>query len=225
MAFYKVSTAEDQVKDRGENVYINKSGIYDVILKHVIVNKSNNGSEAIDLVIEYEGVSQTLFGAVRLTNNDGSTNFGANMFNKLCIVCGASEGTEIADPVPVELPIGKGGEMKECMELAESAFQDEPITIRIQLEYGMYDGSIKERKVLKNIFRTTDHATAQEIVNNTDFGKQYIQEEKSADKVTYKDGILPEDVEKWRKEKMNGTKENKDDTSSKYQRHSFGRVV
>lgn len=45
-----------------------------------------------------------------LTNTDGSRNFGADLFNKFCIIAGATDGADIAEPVSRMLPMGKGGE-------------------------------------------------------------------------------------------------------------------
>ena len=63
MAFFTVKTDEENIRDySGENSsFINKSGIYEVIIKHVIVSRSANGSESIDLWIEYNGKEHTTF--------------------------------------------------------------------------------------------------------------------------------------------------------------------
>ena len=225
MAFFKISTSEDQIKDRGESNFIRNSGMYDVIIKHVLYNKSPNGSESIDLVIDYNGQEQVLWGAIRLTNNDGSPNISAPLFNKLCIVCGGEEGNEISDPVPVTLNIAKGGEPKDCMELQDLA--DNPVTMRIQMSYHIYAGEIREQKIIRNLFRSTDHATAQELVNKTNYGAQYNEELKIADKVEYKDDLTETEVQNWRKERASNRQQQ--DTqktpSGTFKRHSFGRTA
>lgn len=204
MAFYTVNTDEENIRDyEGESNYIHKSGIYPIIVKRVIVDKSPKGSEFINLWIDYNGQDQPIFQAMRLTNNDGTPNFGTKLFNKFCVVAGAENGTEIADPVPMMVPIGKGGEEKECMVLEQ--FNDTPMYVRIQMEYSMYDGKIKEQKVARNFFRYEDKATASEIINEVkDKGSQYIKEEEYAEKITYKDGLTEEDVEQYLKERKSG---------------------
>lgn len=222
MAFFRVSTNEDQIKDRNDSAYIRESGIYDVILEHALYNKSPNGSEAIDLVINYNGQIQTIWGAIRLTNNNGDAAYNANLFNKLCIVCGGEDGTEIKDPVPVTLPIGKGGESRECMELEDLA--DIPIGVRIQLEYSIYNEEIRENKAVKNFFRSTDHATAQEIVNNANFGCQYAEEMKTAKQIVYRNDLTKEEVDNWKKERANNRQQDSQkSTQSTFKRHSFSR--
>ena len=212
MGFFRVTHDEESVKDYegGNSAYISKSGIYPVIIKHVIVDKSPNGSEFINLWIEHEGQDQPIFQAMRMTNNDGSPNLGAKTFNKFAIVAGATENDEISDPVPVMVPIGKGGEEKECMILEQ--FDNTPMYMRVQMEYSMYNGEIKETKAVRNFFRYEDKATASEIVNNAENkGSQYAKEEEYADKITYKDGLTEEDVQQWLKDRKSGKKTEKKD--------------
>ena len=105
MGFFTVDTSEENVRDySGEgSAYINKSGIYDVVIKAVIVDKTQNGSEFLNLWIEHQGQEQPIFQAMRLTNNDGSPNLGAKLFTKLCVILGADNGqiliTKITQPI------------------------------------------------------------------------------------------------------------------------------
>lgn len=220
MAFFTVNTNEENVKDYVGNggKYLNKSGIYEIVIKNAFVDVSKNGSQSISLFFEYEGQPQTIYSAIRLTNNNGTPNIGAALFNKLAVVCGASEGSEIADPVPMQLPVGAGGTMKECMVLED--FNDMPVYMRLQMEYGMYEGKIQERKNIRNFFRVPDKATAAEIVNNTEVGLQYEKELEYADKVTYKDDLTEEDVAEWIKNR--GNKDKEETSASKPAPISFG---
>ena len=101
MAFFKVTTNEESVRDYTGNgsKWLNKSGVYEIIVKAVIADTTAKGSEYLNLWVEYEGQTQPLFQAMRLTNNDGSRNLGADLFNKFCIIAGATEGTEISKPL------------------------------------------------------------------------------------------------------------------------------
>ena len=223
MGFFKVDTNEENIRDyNGDGgAYINKSGIYDVILKSVIVDKTQNGSEFLNLWLEHQGQEQPIFQAMRLTNNDGSPNLGAKLFTKLCVILGATDGQEIADPVSRMVPIGKGGEEKECMVLED--FDDMPVKIRIQMEYSIYEGKIRQNKVIRNFYRIEDNATASEIINNSEEkGKQYESEKEYADKITYTDGLTEEEVQAWLKERRS---EKKDEEKKPTQtaRRSFGK--
>ena len=208
MGFFTVKTDEDSIKDYsgdGGN-FINKSGIYECIVKHAIVDTSANGSKSINLWIDYNGQEQMLFQAMRLTNTDGKENLGAKLFTKFCIVAGADNGTEVEDPVSVMLPVGKAKEEKECMVLEQ--FNDTPVLFRLQMEYSMYNGKIQEKKIVRNFFRLTDKATAAEIVNNSEEkGSQYEKELELADRVTYKDDLTNEDISNWVKSGRKGSNE------------------
>lgn len=206
MAFYKTSTDEENVRDyNGNSSYINTSGFYDIVIKDVIVDQTPNGSTFLNLWIECNGQLQPLYQAMRLTNNDGTANLGQRLFNKLCIIAGKEE---IADAVPKQIPMGKGGAMVDCMVLEDLA--DLPIQVRIQMEYSMYEGKIRESKVIRNFFRYEDKATASEIVNNAEFGKQYEKEAKYAEKVSYKDGLTEEDVAQYLKDRRSNKKQETD---------------
>lgn len=225
MAFFKVTTNEESVRDYTGNgsKWLNKSGVYEIIVKAVIADTTAKGSEYLNLWIEYEGQTQPLFQAMRLTNNDGSRNLGADLFNKFCIIAGATEGTEISEPVSRMIPMGKGGEEVECMVLEQ--FDDTPIVIRLQMEYSMYEGKIQQSKVIRNFFRFEDHATASEIVNSADAGKQFEAEQAYADKVSYKDGLTEEDVAEWFKNQRSGKQEdsNKKPAAGFGQKRTFGK--
>ena len=220
MGIFKVSTAEDKIKDSTGGNYINKSGIYDVIIKHAIYSTSPNGSTSIDLNFDYNGQNQTIFSAIRLTNNDGKENFESANFNKLCIIAGKTDGAEIADPVPVELPLGKNQEIKEVMELED--FRDLPVAMRVQMEYHRYQDKIQESKRVRNFFRNTDHATASEIVNGKRIGNQYEEELKIADKSNFKDDITPEEVIEFKKNRNTGGT-GEDTATPTFKRRSFGK--
>lgn len=208
MAFFTVSTNEENVRDYtpSNGQYINQSGIYEVIIKAVVVDQTAKGSQYLNLWLEHKGKEQPIYQAIRLTNNDGSANFGQQLFTKFCIVAGLGDNAEVSDPTPRMIPMGKGGSDVECMVLEE--FTDIPMFMRVQMEYSMYNGNIQETKNIRNFFRYEDKATASEIVNNVeDKGSQYEKEEEYADKVSYKDGLTEEDIVEWKKNRKAGAKE------------------
>lgn len=225
MAFFKVKTDEENVKDYSGDggKWINKSGMYDIVLKAVTVNSSAKGSEYLNLWLEYQGQEQTVYLAMRITNTDGSPNLGQKLFNKLCIVSGATEGADIGDPVSRMIPMGKGGEEVECMVLEE--FDNVPITMRVQMEYSMYNGEVQESKSVRNFFRFEDKATASEIVNNSDDkGKQFAIEQEQADRITYRDGLTEEDIAEWRKNRSSGKKQEASTPKQGFgQKRTFGK--
>jgi len=192
MAFAKVSKKQEDVKQSGGS-YINSSGIYPVNIIAPFVSVSNGGSTSVDLFLEHAGQKQPLYGSLRVTNNDDTTNkIGAKVFNQLLVITGVDE---VPYPIETELPMGKNGANKAAAVLED--LSDIDVLVRIQMEYGAYNGSITEKKVIKGFYRADDKATAEEIVNETDVGKGYENDQKYVDNVTYRDGVTEEQVTAW----------------------------
>jgi len=192
MAFYKASTKSEDVKQGGSN-HITASGLYPVTVLAPIVSVSQNGSTSIDMYVEHAGQKQVIYGNLRITNNDGSVNkIGSKVFNQLMII---SDKEEISDPVEQELPIGKKESAKTVAVLED--LSDIDVIMRVQMEYSTYNGSIKEKKVIKGFFRASDKASAEEIVNESEAGVGYEKDTKYEHNVTYKDGLTEEEVTSW----------------------------
>lgn len=192
MSFFKTSTKAEDLKQGGSN-HITSSGVYPVTILAPVVSVSKGGSTTVDLYVDHAGQKQIIYGNLRITNNDGTPNkIGAKVFNQLMIVAGLEE---VADPVEMELPIGKKESAKTVAVLEDLC--DVEVLMRVQMEYSVYRGDIQEKKVIKAFFRSTDNATAEEIVHGTEIGAGFEREQKYVDNVTYKDGLTEEQVKAW----------------------------
>jgi len=192
-SFFKAKTDAESVKeDVGGGKYISKSGLYDVNVIAPFVVTGNGEVVGVDFFVEYNGQKQPLYGNLKLTNKDGSENFGAKLFNKLMIVAGVED---VADPIDGELPMGKKGAMKDAAILEDLA--DIDVKVRVQMEYSIYNGNISEKTIIKGFYRPEDGATAEEIVNEADFGTQLEKDTPYAENVTYKDGLDEAQITKW----------------------------
>jgi len=192
MSFAKSSRKAADVKQSGGN-HINASGIYPIHIIAPVVSVSNGGSTSVDMFLEHSGQKQIMYGNLRVTNNDDSPNkIGAKIFNQLMII---ADLEDVADPIEAELPIGKKESMKDCAVLEDLA--DIDVLMRVQMEYGAWNGNITEKKVIKGFYRAEDKATAEEIVNETEAGAGYAGDQKYVNNVTYKDDVTPEQVEAW----------------------------
>lgn len=192
MSFAKASRKKEDVQQSGGN-YINHSGCYPVHIIAPVVSVSNGGSTTVDFFVEHGGQKQMIYGNLRVTNNDGEPNkIGSKTFNQLLII---ADLESVADPIEAELPIGKKEAMKDCSVLEDLADLD--VIMRVQMEYGAYNGSFTEKKVIKGFYRASDNATAEEIVNEADYGKGYEADQKYVNNITYKDGVTPEQIEAW----------------------------
>jgi len=195
-SFFKVDLTAASKSEGGSNT-INKSGIYDVTLKNIIVDINDKGARTLNLFVDNNGTAQVMYGAIRLDNNDGSANFQAGLFSKLAVVCGIED---ISDPEEAELPIGKGGIAKEVAILPD--FQDIELKMRVQMEYSIVPegyakaGQISEKKVIK-AFYTDSGASAEEILNETEAGVKLAKDMAYAENVTYKDGLTEEAITAW----------------------------
>lgn len=190
--------------------YINSSGIYDVIIKFASVNRSTNGSLSVDFNCEYKGSNVTLYG-LRLTNNDGSQNFQANLFNKLLVI---ADLDGVAEPTIEQHVVGKDSSPRDFSVITE--LSDLPIKVRVQYSYSLYEGRIMERREIKNFYRQSDGATASEIQIGDGFGNQLQKDMKYASNITYNDGLTEEVVNKWKEDKKNGVQTQVNTSSNSY---------
>lgn len=196
MSFASASRKAEDVKQGGSN-FINSSGVYEVEIKAAFVSVSNGGSTSVDLFVDHNGQDQVIYGNLRITNNDGSRNeIGSKIFNQLLIISGIDD---VSDPVDGELPIAEKGKMKDVPILED--LSDIKILMRIQMEYGAWNGNITEKKIIKGFFRAEDKATAEEIVNDTNHGEGYEKESKYFSNVTYNDNMTEKEVSQWIKDK------------------------
>jgi len=215
MSFFKVSKESKDIEEKGASNYINKSGLYDVTILAPIVDVNEFGAPTVNFYIDYNGQKQTIYGQLRLQNNDGSEAFSAKVFNKLCVI---ADIDVVEDPIEAVLPIGKDGADKDVAVLEQ--FADLEVKMWVQMEYGAYNGNITEKKVIKGFYRA-DGASVEEIVNETEVGVSLEKSTKYFDNVKYKDGVTSEQVEEWIKaERPKGTAGSSTTTTAK---PSFGK--
>ncbi len=213
MAFFKVSVEEAAKASTGGN-YINQSGVYDVAIKAIIVDYNDKGARTLNFYVDHNGQEQVIYGALRLDNNDGTPSFQAAQFNKLCVIAGLDV---VSEPEEATLPIGKEGADKDVAVLPD--FQDLDVKLWIQQEYSVYEGSIKEKKLIKG-FYAPNGASADEIINETEIGARFAKDEKYHTNTSYKDNLTEEVVQKWISE---GRKEGTMGKTTTAPKASFGK--
>jgi len=204
MSLFTARKDAESVKEStgGNSAYINKPGIFDVNVIAAFASEGKGGAISVDLFLEKDGQPQPLYGNLRITNNDGSENkIGASTFNKLLVVL---DEDEAADPEEAVLPMGKDGADKDAAVIPN--LTDFDIKVWVAIEYSVYNGSIGEKKIIRNFYRAADGASAEEIVNEATPGEQYAKDleylETSDNKgVIYKDDLTKEQVEEWIKAK------------------------
>ena len=103
----------------------------------------------------------------------------------------------------MDLPIGKDGADKVVAVLED--LENVDCMLRVQMEYSVWKGQIRENKVIKGFYRAEDCASAEEIVNESETpGAQFESDKKYFDNITYKDELTPADIEEWVKRGRKG---------------------
>ena len=205
---FKVTTKQEAIKEvTNTSNFINKSGVYDVVIKHAYINVAKTGSESINFVVDYNGQEQTLYGPY-YKNKEGETlEIGTNLYNKLAIIAGLDDGDELT-LVENEIPLGKDQTLTEVSTIEE--FEDLPVKVYVQQVFSKYEDNINEKQDIRTFYRAKDGATAEEIINDENFGNQLkVVMEKYADKVVYRDGLTEEDVKEWLNERYSKQQDTK----------------
>ena len=190
MSFFKVKTDIASNKESTGGDYLSKSGIYPITIKFVSVDIGESGDRSLNFNIDYKGNPTTLYG-LRLDNKDGTENFQAAVFNRLCNVL---QLDSITAPEVQEHPVGKDNTPTEFSVLPD--FSDQEVAIRVQEEYSKYNGAIRKRLAIKNFYRLADGASASEIISGSNFGEQFKKDQAYASNITYKD-CTEDEVKAW----------------------------
>lgn len=198
-----VSKKTEAIKDSGNSGsgYINRSGIYDVVINYVQVAETKGGAYQLNFNVNNNGMDQTLYGPI-LVGKDGKVNeITQNLLNRLCIIAGMEDGQEI-ETETAEFPVGKDQKMTEMQVIPE--LSGLPVKMRVQMEYGLWNNEVQERKGIKAFYRE-DGATAAEAESGENIGKRLaLDTEKYASNVTYRDGLTEEDVKNWIQARIDG---------------------
>lgn len=201
MALVRTNKSAEAVKDNrgGNSKYLNKPGFYDVEVLAAIASPGNGESLVVDFFVDNEGQQQPIYGNLHILNNDGNENvIGMGTFNKLLVI---QDLDEAEDPEEAVLPIGKGGDDKDVAIVPN--LTEFEVCIQLNVEYSVYNNSIQEKKVIRNFFRAGDHATAAEIINESETpGAQYAKDVEYFEGSTtkgyiYRNDLTKADVDAW----------------------------
>ncbi len=185
MAFLIVK--EESVKQEGGSGYIQKSGIYDLTLKHGEVATTTNGAVQLNYFFDK---------AMSYGNNiigiNGQPTFGYKILESLATVLGTDE---LSDPEPTTVTFKKGSKELSCIP----ELNDVAVKAWIQVSYRMYKGEIKENVDVKRFYRQTDGASGAEIISGEDIGERLSKDSAVAGEIKYDDGVTAEAVAAWKK--------------------------
>ena len=204
MNILKIDKSKEAVADFSGSKYLNKSGIYDVVINFASIDTSKSGASSVNFNVTYNGESNTIYGPY-ITDKEGNPlKVGLSLVrDKLGIIAGVEDELTIENEEHV---VGKDKKPQEFAVITE--FSNLPVKIRLQEEYSKYNGEIKQSMTIKNFFRE-DGASAEEILNGTEIGKRLAYEQETlSNKVTYapsakgaNDAPTPEEVAAWKESK------------------------
>lgn len=188
--FFKINKDVAANKESTGGDYLSKSGIYPITIKFVSVDVNEHNARSLNFNVDYKGNPTTLYG-LKLDNNDGTENFQAPIFGRLCNIL---ELDTVTPPEVQEHNVGKDNTPTEFSVLPD--FTDQPVYIRVQEEYSKYNGQIRKRLAIKNFYRASDKASASEVLTGEQFGIQYGKDEAYASNITYRD-CTEDEVKAW----------------------------
>lgn len=195
MAFLTVN--KEDVKKEGGSGYINKSGIYNLTLKHAQVKETANGATQINYLFDKAmSYGNTILGV------NGQPTFGFRVLEGLATIQGLDT---LEDPEATEVKFKKGTQELMCLP----DLNDIEVKAWIKVSYGMYNGDIKERVEVKRFYRVKDDASGSEILlqeegNEVSIGDRLGKDSEVASVITYEDGATEESVATWKKAQQSG---------------------
>lgn len=200
----------EQLQESSNSGRIVNNGMCDIIITNCYVNKpKNTESKGLALNLEFKRAedfannnadTQTIFQAIVYKKVDGTVNpMGQELMSKIAKVTGKTM-QEINKTLPTQVKIGQNTETVDAIVALTGA----KITGKFRQEFGLYNDKLTDKVRLVTVFRTSDKASAAEIINSeagkqVEIGKQYSIEEAKGVTPKYNDGLTPESVEAIRK--------------------------
>ncbi len=190
MAFLTVK--QESVEKEGGSGYIQKSGIYDLTLRHVEVKNTANGAVQVNYLFDKcMSYGNTILGV------NGQPTFGYRILEALAATLGEEA---LSDPEPTTVTFKKGAKELNCIP----ELNDVAVKAWIQIGYRMYKGEIQEDVSVKRFYRVSDGAAGSEVLTNSDIGTRLEKDKSCAEEIKYEDGVTPEAVAAWKKAQQGG---------------------
>lgn len=197
-----LSISTDALTSSSGSSYINKSGIYDVVIKFASVEQSKSGATQVNFNVDYNGNTQAIYGPYIASKDGTPISMGVRFLTELGIISGLKEGEDLTTEEE-SFKVGKDNKEKEFTIITQ--FSDLEVKMRLQEEYSSYNGEISKRMVLKAVYRGKDGASAEEISNNSEVGVKLKKDQAYASDITYTD-CTADEVEEGKKSKAEAAK-------------------
>jgi len=190
MAFMIVK--QESVATEGGSGYINKSGIFDLTLKHCEVVTTTNGAVQANYFFD-----KCMSYGNNLIGTQGQPTFGYKILEALAAVLGEEE---LSDPEATTVTFKKGAKELSCIP----ELNDVVVKAWIQVGYRIYKGEIQEDISVRRFYRATDGASGSEVLSGEDIGSRLEKDQDFATQIKYEDGVTEEAVAVWKKAQQGG---------------------
>ena len=185
MAFLTVKT--ESVQQEGGSGYIQKSGIYDLTLKHCEIVTTTNGAVQANYFFD-----KAMSYGNNIIGTQGQPTFGYKILESLAAVLGEEE---LSDPEPTTVTFKRGSKELSCIP----ELNDVQVKAWIQVKYRMYKGEVKEDVSVRRFYRAADGASGSEVIDGQNIGSRLEKDQAVAEEIIYEDGATPEAVAAWKK--------------------------
>lgn len=169
---FKVNVSAEAVKESSGG-FISSSGVYPITINFVSIDQTENGAYRFNMNINYNGSTQTIYGA-NIQNNDGTENkIGSRLLNKLCKIAGLDTGATLNLEEEVHT-VGKNNEAKAFIVATDLTGLE--CQIQVKEVFDKYKGEIKRKLDPINFFSingaTADELAAKDAGNPVTLGAQ-----------------------------------------------------
>ena len=185
MAFLTVKT--ESVQQEGGSGYIQKSGIYDLTLKHCEIVTTTNGAVQANYFFD-----KAMSYGNNIIGTQGQPTFGYKILESLAAVLGEEE---LSDPEPTTVKFKSSTKELSCIP----ELNDVQVKAWIQIKYRMYKGEVKEDVSVRRFYRAADGASGSEVIDGQNIGSRLEKDQAVAEEIIYEDGATPEAVAAWKK--------------------------
>ena len=159
MKFTMSRKTEDIRDGGGELTFIATEGIFPVTLNFVSIATTKNGAKQVDFNYDFKGESGTIYGP-NIQNIDGSqNNIGMSLVFRLGVIADLEDGAAFNIEKETHR-VGKDNKEQEFDVFTD--FSDLNVWLHVVREYSLYNGEIRSRLNIRNVFRE-DRASAAEI--------------------------------------------------------------
>ena len=182
----------ESVQQESGSDYINKSGIYDVTLRHCeIVTTTNGAVQSNYFFTKCMSYGNNIIGV------QGQPTFGYKIIEALTTIIGEES---LSDPEPTTVKFKTKSKELNCIP----ELNDIQVKAWIQFSYRMYKGEIREEVSVRRFYRESDGASGSEVLSGKDIGERLGKDQDFATEIKYEDGTTAESVAAWMKAKAGG---------------------